>query len=1039
MSRVIIFVLALFMSVGGYAQDKSIAGKITNEKGEALAGVSISVKGTTKGAVSEQDGSYAINISDKENILVFSLVGYVSREVVPEEKDILNIVLKEESAELSEVVVTAFGRKESREAVVGSVTSVAPGELKIPSSNLTTAMAGKIAGLIAYQRSGQPGQDDADFFIRGVTTFGYNSSPLILVDGVELSTTDLARMQVDDIESFSILKDASATALYGARGANGVILVSTKSGREGKAQVHVRFENSLSQPTQNIQLADPITYMNLFNEAITTRDPLGVPLFSQNKITNTQMGVNPYVYPAVDWLQELFKKQTTNQRGNLSVKGGGKVAQYYISGSFTQDNGILKVSPVNDFNSNVNLQTYQLRSNINVHLTKTTELVVRLSGLFDEYTGPITSDGSLSTDLYYKALHTSPVLFPAFFLPDSANITTQHILFGNSLLGVSGSSLYDNPYADLMKGYKNYSKSRMSAQFELNQSLSFITKGLSFRGMLSTNRYSYFDISRQYKPFFYTIGSYDNSSSRYRLLWLNDQPDQATEYLDFQPGVKDINTFFYLRGIVDYDRSFGNNNLSGSFIATREQRLNANASSLQLSLPYRNLGLAGRTTYSYKRKYFAEFNFGYNGSERFSPDHRFGFFPTIGGAWVVSNEKFWKEGIAGIISRFKIRGSYGLVGNDNIGSQRFFYLSDVDLNVNAPVSFGLLNGYSRNTVAINNYENNNVTWEVARKINLAAELSVLKDFNIVAEIYKEHRYNILQQRANIPSSMGLEAPISANIGEADSRGLDLSIDFNHYINNEFWVSGRGNLTISSNKYTVYEEPEYNESWRYLVGRPVNQTYGYIAERLFVDDKEVANSPEQNFGGLPVMGGDIKYRDVNKDGVIDNKDRVPIGLPTVPQIVYGFGISTGGFKGFDLSAFFQGLARESFFIDPQATAPFVNNTQLLKAYADSHWSEDNQDLMAIWPRLSAVQVNNNVQQSTWWMRDGSFLRLKSLELGYTVPGKLINKAHLKSIRIYGSGLNLFTWSSFKLWDPEMAGNGFAYPIQRVFNLGIDINF
>lgn len=1035
----IIFYASSTLPVSGQQAKNAVNGSVTDSSGAALPGVSIRLKGdNSTGTTTDVNGRFILDVPANATLTI-SMVGYDSREIVVSPGHVINVKLFPSKSALGEVVVTAFGRKERREAVVGSVTSIEPDKLRVPSSNLTTALAGRIAGLIAYQRNGQPGQDNASFFIRGVTTFGYNNNPLILVDGVELTATDLASMQIDDIASFSILKDASATALYGARGANGVILITTKEGKEGKAKVHVRIENSISQPTKNIQLADPITYMNLYNEAITTRDPLGAPLFSQNKINNTIYGRNPYVYPAVDWLGDLFKKRTSNQRANLSVTGGGSVAQYYISGSFSQDNGILKINPVNDFNSNVNLQNYQLRSNININITKSTEIIVRLSGTFDEYTGPITSDGSLSTDLYYKALHTSPVLFPAFFPPDSANIYTNHILFGNSLLDAAGSELYDNPYADLMKGYKNYSQSRMSAQFEINQDFSFLTKGLNFRGLFSTNRYSYFDVTRQYKPFYYSVGYYDKLTSQYSLIWLNNQPDEATEYLDFNRGNKDINTFLYLQGVLDYDRSFGSNRISGSFIATREQKLDASANSLESSLPYRNLGLAGRITYSYNDKYFLEFNFGYNGSERFSPDHRFGFFPTIGGSWIVSNETFWQGGIVDVISRLKLRATYGKVGNDNIGSQRFFYLSDVNLNGGHPASFGLLNGYSRNGVTINNYENDDVTWEISRKLNLATELTFFKDFNIVAEIYKEHRYNILQARTDIPSSMGLEAPISANVGEVDSKGLDLSFDFNHNFTRTFWVSGRGNLTITSNIYQAYEEPQYEEPWRYLTGQAVGQAFGYIGERLFVDDNEVANSPVQNFGGLPVKGGDIKYRDINGDGEITGRDRVPIGLPTIPQIVYGFGISAGGIKGFDISLFFQGLSRESFFINPESTAPFVNNTQLLKTYADSHWSEEDQNLYAIWPRMSNVVVNNNIQQSTWWLRNGSFLRLKSIEAGYTIPKKLSKRGHMDNIRIYFSGLNLWTLSSFKLWDPEMGGNGFAYPIQKVYNLGIRVDF
>lgn len=1029
-----------------------ITGTVKDANGEPLADVSVTVKASDAGTATDAQGYYTIT-AQSSDVLVFSAVGYQSFEITVGNQTVIDVTLQLQEAGLDEVVVTAFGKKQLKEAVVGSVTSITPKDLKIPSSNLTTALAGQIAGMVAYQRSGQPGQDNASFFVRGVTTFGYKQDPLILVDNVEYTPLDFARLQVDDIASFSILKDASATSLYGARGANGVILITTREGKEGKAKVNLRLENSISQPTQNLKLADPITYMELYNEAVTTRDPVGVPMFSPNKINNTRLGANPYVYPAVDWMSEVFKPRTNNQRANFSVSGGGGVARYYIAGSFNQDNGILKVNPLNNFNSNVKLQNSQLRGNININITPTTEVVVRLSGTFDEYTGPITDDGSLGTDLYQKVLHTSPVLFPAYFPADSANIFTNHVLFGNVNMGsATAGSYYINPYAELMKGYKNYSRSRMSAQFELSQDLSFIAKGLTLRGIYSTNRYSYFDLNRQYLPFYYTVAGYNKQKDQYSLLWLNDEPGQATEYLDFVPGTKDINTFLYLQGVLDYSRDFNEHNISGSLVATRQQTLDANTidpdtqePSLQYSLPYRNTGLAGRATYAFKRTYFLEFNFGYNGSERFSANHRYGFFPTIGASWMVSNEKFWAP-LSEVVSRLKLRASYGLVGNDAIGSRRFFYLSDVNMNSGGFAVFGLHNGYFRNGVTINSYENRDVTWETSRQTNIGAEFTLFKDLNVIAEVYKQHRYNILQDRASIPTTMGLEAGISANVGEVDSRGFDLSVDYRQNFSKDLWVSGRGNLTITENTFSAFEEPQYPEPWRYHTGQPVNQVFGYIAERLFVDDKEALNSPSQQFGGLPPRGGDIKYRDVNGDGQITERDMVPIGLPTTPQIVYGFGLSSG-YKGFDLSAFFQGLARESFFIDPVATSPFYNNpdlgavnsTQLLRAYAESYWSTENQDLYAVWPRLSPTIVENNVQPSSWWLRDGTFLRLKSLELGYTFPPRLARKMYMDNLRIYFNGLNLLTWSRFKLWDPEMGGNGLAYPIQKVYNIGVNINF
>jgi TonB-linked SusC/RagA family outer membrane protein len=1061
----------LFVTTGNSAFSQTapkitITGIVADTANIKLPGVNITVDGNNKiGTVTDVNGRFILDVPEGA-VVRFSFVGFKSQAViVTQQNKLFTIILKDESRSMDEVVVTAFGRKERKEAVVGSVTSVRPADLKIPASNLTNALIGQIAGVTGFQTSGQPGQDNAKFFIRGVTTFGYKRDPLILIDNVELSTSDLARLQVDDIASFSILKDASATALYGARGANGVILVSTKEGKEGKTKISFRSEYSTSESNHTLDLADPITYMNLYNEATLTRNPkLPLP-FPQSKIINTQAaingepGSNEYVYPAVDWLKLLFKKRATTQRNNLNISGGNAVTKYYVAGSYNIDNGVLNEDIRNNNNNNVKFRNYQLRTNVNINLTKSTELIVRLSGNFSEYNGPITIDGSFASDLYNVALHTSPVLFPAYFPADAANANTQHILFGNAGIA-SGSSTnniqYNNPYAALLRGHKNSSESRMSAQFEVNQNFGFITEGLKFRGLFNTNRYSYFDSQLAYSPFYYNASSYNKETNQYTLEWLNPQPtgyNVAQEYLTYSKNEPNANTFLYLQGALDYAKQFGNNSISATLIGTSQQTIYSSAKdpklnmvTLQYSLPYRNLGLAGRLTYSYKSRYYIEGNFGYNGSERFSADHRYGFFPTIGASWVISNEAFWAPGI---IDRLKIRASHGLVGNDAIGQQRFFYQSDVKFNEgNNYAQFGINNQYERKGLYINNYANPDVTWETSRQTNLALEVTLFKNLNIIAEIYKNHRYDILQERINIPSSEGLEVKPSANLGIVDSKGLDLSMDYKQTFSNGLWAQLRSNFTYTTNKYNYIEEPDYKEQWRHFIGQPVNRGYGYIAERLFVDDKEAQNSPTQIFGnGARPQGGDIKYRDLNSDGKIDFLDQAFIGYPTVPEVVYGFGFSTG-YKGFDVSAFFQGQARVSFFVDPTKVSPFIpspdayvyGNTQVLKEFADNHWSEENQNLYALYPRLgtNTTVIANNLQPSTWWLRDGSYLRLKSVEIGYTLPLRVSKSLKLTNCRIYFNGLNLLTWSPFKMWDPELGGNGFAYPIQKVFNVGLNVS-
>jgi TonB-linked SusC/RagA family outer membrane protein len=1025
-----------------------ITGLVLDETGEAIPGAMVVVKGTTRGASTDADGTFTIQAAPEEHLEISSL-GYQTLTVPVGKQTYINVALKPQASELDEVTIVAFG-KQKKESVISSISTVNVKDLKIPSSNLTTALAGRISGLVSYQRSGEPGQDDASFFVRGVTSLTYASGPLILIDGVEMSSADLARLQPDDIASFSIMKDATATALYGARGANGVILVTTKEGREGNTTISFRVESSLSSPTQKVKLADPVTYMEMFNEAVLTREKLGRTPYSQAKIDNTRNpNRNLYVYPANDWYDMLFNDETVNYRANFNVSGGGKIARYYIAATYNQDNGVLKVDKKNNFNNNIDLRRYLLRSNVNINLTKTTEAVVRLHGTFDDYQGPI--DGG--SDLYQKVMRSDPVRFPAYYAPDENNLYTQHILFGND----EANANFINPYADMVKGYKDYTKSLMMAQFEAKQKLDFLTQGLALRGLFSTNRYSYFDVVRNYNPFYYNISAYDKYTDTYLLHALN--PEDGTEYLGYSEGDKQVKTTTYMEIALNYDRTFDEKHtVSGLLVYTRRNTLEANAGSLQLSLPSRNQGVSGRATYAYSDKYFTEFNFGYNGSERFAKRYRYGFFPSFGLGWILSNEDFWNENLKKTVSKLKLKGTYGLVGNDAIGDQddRFFYLSDVNMNdTGRGYTFGTEFNYSRSGVAIRRYENDMITWETARKMNLGLELGLFNRIEIIADYYTEHRDGLLQSRSNVPASMGLVVTPQANLGKAKGEGIDFSIDYQHNIAKDFWVTGRANFTYAVTEYTRYEEVDNSLTpWLSRIGQPVSQQWGYVAERLFVDDREVENSPVQNIGTDAYGGGDIKYRDINGDDKITSLDRVPIGFPTEPQIIYGFGISSG-YKDFDLSFFFQGLAQESFWINTAisstapSTVPFLDTDNngsirsqnaLLQAYADSHWNESNKNIYALFPRFSDKMVSNNyAERSTWFMRDGSFMRLKSAELGYSVPQRITRNIKMANLRIYASGTNLLTFSKFKLWDPEMAGNGLGYPVQKVVNIGLQISF
>lgn len=1032
--------LALILaSMVAVAQTKTVKGVIYEEEtGEPMPGATVSVEGSTRGVMTDLDGSFELTGVKPTDKLKFECLGKETQVLQVGTMTNFVVKLKNAANELDEVTVVAFG-KQRKESVIGSISTVDVKTLKVPSSNLTTALAGNVAGVIAYQRTGEPGQDNADFFVRGITTFGANTSPLILIDNIELTSTDLARLQPDDIESFSIMKDATATALYGARGANGVIFVTTKRGQEGPAKIFARVETSISAPTDVVELADPVTYMKSYNEAISTRDPLGELMYTYDKIEQTgKPGANRLIYPANDWYDMLFKDFATSYRANVSARGGGKVATYYVSGAYTEDTGVLKVDKRNSFNNNIDDKNYTLRSNVDINVTPTTKLAVRLTGNFRDYQGPLNG----GSDVYRQIMHSDPVLFPAYYPVDDEHVGIQHIMFGNYEDGS-----YINPYANLVKGYKNYQRSQMIAAVQLEQDLKFITKGLSFMTLFNLTRLSEFTVNRQFNPYWYRLDRYDSYTGEYHVNRINEN---GTDYLTYSESGKTVKNTMYSETRLNYNRSFGKHDVTGLLVLTASESLTANAGSLQLSLPSRNAGLSGRFTYGYDKRYFIEYNFGYNGSERFHKSHRWGFFPSAGLAWMMSNEKWFKP-LTKVVSNLKLRYSYGLVGNDNIGSSsnRFYYLSEMSMNNSGlGASFGETRNVSYNGIGVVRYANEAITWEKSYKSNYALELGLFKKLDIIAEYFTEHRTDIFMQRADIPNTMGLQAAVYGNIGQARSKGIDIQADYKQAWASGLWASARANFTYSTGKYDVYEEPTYPESYRQHAGRSIRQTWGYIAERLFVDDEDAANSPSQAAFGSQYGGGDIKYTDVNGDGVITNADMVPIGYPTSPEIIYGFGVSLGH-KGFDVSVFFQGLGRESFWIDATSaystkynkygTAPFVNNGQLLKAYSDSHWSEDNRDIYALYPRYSAYENHNNTQVSTWWMRDGSFVRLKQMEFGYTLPQKLTNKIHIDNLRVYFQGNNLLCWSKFKLWDPELAGEGFNYPIQRTFNIGVNVTF
>lgn len=717
------------------------------------------------------------------------------------------------------------------------------------------------------------------------------------------------------------------------------------------------------------------------------------------------------------------------------MSGGGPLARYYVAANISHDNGNIKVDKRNNYNNNISLIKYAFRSNINLNLTKSTELYLKLSASFDDYNGPI--DGG--TEVYRMAMQANPVLFQPYYEADEQYSNVRHILYGNY-----GDGNYVNPYAQVQRGYREYSKNTMLAQLGFKQQLDMVTEGLSARAFVNIDRYAEFSARREWTPFYYGISNYKLLDGSYTLKRLKSGSDG----LNYAAGDRYINTAFYLEAALEYSRMFKEkHSVNGLFVYTMREAKQSNPyiTSLQLSLPNRNIGFAGRMAYNYDYRYMLELNFGYNGSERFAKNNRWGFFPSIGAGWMLSNEKFFKP-LRSIFDQFKIKATYGMAGNDQIGNNedRFYYMSDVNNGADNTVNWGERLDYNPGGgFYVNRYANDQIGWEKSYKLNTGIEFTTTFGLGGNIEYFHEKRDNILLGRT-IPSTTGITQGVKANLGEAKGSGIDMEINYDKIINKDFWLQARGTFTYAASEVLVWEEPDYTDTpWVSAVGQSIGRIGGYIAERLFIDEEEVKNSPVQ-FGDY--TAGDIKYRDVNNDGKINELDKVTIGFPNTPQINYGFGVSAG-YKGVDISCFFQGSARQSFLLNIPEITPFHNirgdgligANVILQDIANSYWSETNPNPYAFWPRLQNGVNENNNQPSTWWLQDAGFLRLKSVEIGYTFPQKVLKKLGMNNLRLYCSGTNLLCWSKFKMWDPELAGSGLNYPLQRVFNVGLNLGF
>lgn len=993
------------LNPGVDAPKREISGIVLDSAGEAMVGVTVAVKDGNTGTGSDINGRYILSVPE-ESTLVFSLIGYRKQEVPVAGRNKINIILQAASSSLEEVVVVGFG-EQKKISLVGAQSTITPKDLKQPVSNLTNSLGGRIAGMVSVQRSGELGYNDANIYIRGISTFTQGlSTPLTLVDGVPRA---IANIDPEDIESFSVLKDASATAVYGVRGANGVILITTKSGKAGKPTYNIRYTEGITKFATLPSFTDGATYMQMSNEALTTRG--SAPIYTAEAIQKTRDGSDPYLYPNVDWFKELFKDHGKVRNANANISGGSEKAVYYIGLGYYNELGMYNTDGLAKYNSSIYLKRYNVTSNITLSPSKTTTVKLGIQGFLNNVNLPTTGVGDIFSDAYYQTPIQIPIRYPDGKIAD---------LRGGSL---------KNPWASLTQGgYANQWRSQLYSNLRLTQELPFITKGLSVTGMFSFDAYNYTSNRYTKSPdtWFATGRNPDGS-----LIY--EQTAIGTEFLAYSKSNLGERTF-YNELAVNYNRSFGKHDVSGMLLYNRSDKANTYALDLETSLPYRFQGVAGRFTYGFSNKYFVEANFGYNGAENFYPDSRYGFFPSAGLGWVVSEETFFKT-IKEYVPLFKVRFSHGLVGNSNIDGRRFAYLATVAST--SDYYFGKIMDQKYTGKEIGEYAVD-VQWETSKKTNLGFDIKLLnEDLSLQVDLFKEYRSGIFLRRRSLPGYIGMINAPFGNVGIIDNKGIEAAVTYSRRFG-DLSLQLLGNFTYNKNKVIENDDPAWKYPWLERKGNKVNQRFGYIALGLFESDKEVQNSPRQTGD---VRAGDIKYKDINGDGVIDTYDQAPIGYGDVPEIIYGFGF-TVGYKAFGLSALFQGAANVDVLLNGEGTMPFQQGLARGNLFSNinDRWTEENPNPNAFYPRLMAGSLNDNYAASTWWIKNSNYLRLKTLQLSYNLPPSIMKRIGFRSANIFLQGVNLFTFSPFKLWDVEIGnGRGAAYSSTKSYAAGIAVNF
>ncbi|WP_345955579.1 TonB-dependent receptor [Mucilaginibacter sp. PAMB04168] len=1047
MKNIFYWVLAIYClcSVKAMAQNNNISGLVSDTTGAPIAGATVTEKGVSNSVQTNAVGRFTLALKGTSKTLVVSIVGFITREINIGSQQTISVRLRESSQGLSEVVVVGYGTQK-KITTTGAISTVSGADLRRnPAASIQNTMAGKLPGFFTQQTSGRPGADGADFYIRGVSSFNSgNNSPTIYVDDIEYTLDQFSRLDPNEIESVTVLKDASATAVFGVRGANGVIIVTTRRGKIGTPQITFRGETSISQPTIFPKFLNAYDAAVLYNQG--RKNDGQTPQFSDADLAAYRDHTDPYGHPDINWKDELFKKYSQQYRGNFDVSGGSQTVRYFVSAGYLHQDGMVK-----DFGSKVGVnnnyynERYNYRSNLDLKLTSSTDFKIDLSGNISTINVPQVGSPNGWNDVFadYGSIWTlAPWAYP-LYNPDGSLGYSQWARSPGT-----GGTVYDanNIIGRLTYlGYVRTFENNMNLAAQLNQKLNFVTKGLSLKGTLSyASNYNNPNVRMdggEFPSFIYdaaanTYTPRNSNVFRVRRLIRGSNNGSTIRLLNAQAS-------------LNYDRSFGPHHVNALALVLQQSDTRAGTGEYNFK-PSVFRSYVGRLGYNFREKYLLEFNGAINGSDRFNIDKRFGFFPAVSAGWVMSQEAFMKK--VDFVSLFKIRGSYGLTGNDKLGGFSYYYQQVYTSNGNQTY-FGNPNPNTSGGIYEGRLGNLEVTWETEKKLDLGLELGFFNNkLTATVEYFNNNRFDILTDRGgaadprfgSVSLAFGQSLP-PVNIGKVNNKGYEFDVNYNGRVAKDFTFSVRGTYSFAKNRIDFADEPSYLYGYQAYTGHPINTQRVYTWIGYYQDANDIANSAKP--AGLTVRPGDLKYADLNGDGIINGYDASVQGNPNIPNTTGGLNLSVR-YKNFNFGVFFQGSRNFNVRGAAEAIQPFGSNFRAIHQQA---WTPENAG-NAQFPLLSFVPgiSDSRAYPSTFWLIPGDFIRLKTAEIGYAFPKSIASKLKMKDLRIYSNGYNLFTWTKLsKLYqlDPEIGqgtnGSGGTdrtnYPPQRTFNFGISATF